>query len=354
MIRTCLTLCALAIFLLAACDPTPATPQTVGSITQISSPHAYVGGSQTSDGESLHATDNVSTDPSGNVSFDLDEKGTLCNMSVDSEVQVHPSSSVLINWVRGTTSCSTAGGGSTTVHTVTSNGTSVDWEDPVFQVVVSEKEDTVRVLNGFVQVRSAEVAGQVLLGPDQQTVVSPGQAPTEPEPVTLTEVELQLFEGLEQRYQVPELERPSDIGDSERLARVFEQRMLRVGYDGDQMGGQDLEFMRMMVGLLAETWQVQFELRAVSPEAAAKLIEAGELDLFVSPRAPETLTSQAFFEGADSVPLSLAYPADSEFRVALEGFLRASVEQKQYGNLYQQVYGRTPSYQPLEEIFLRP
>ena len=344
-----LTLIAVVCLVLTSCNGTSTVSPTVGSVANVVNPSGYVNGATTSDGAILHEAARVSTDSGGQVTFKLNpapntsvDKHLQCTVLSSAEVQVRPSAGVYVKWWNGSTICATSGGGGTS-HSVTSNGTSVDWNDPVFEVSVGESEDVVKVQQGLVQVISESSPSPLVVGPGQQTIVPKGREPAPPSPIQMSDIEAKFFDQLAPIYPSPSLQPPSNTIDSEILSRIRDRQSIIVMVD--QSAGLDeheMQFIQVLVSKLAETWQV----KPVFVERAIRITQP-QVDVVITANPKDLPASVPLFEGDEGRIWSIAFSSDDTFRTTLEGFVRSSVVSGIYNESYLESFRRPPSYQPL-------
>lgn len=343
-----------AALLCAGCNQTTA-PAPVGNIEHVISPQASVDGTATSDGADLFRANTVSTDSDGAVTFHLVSGNLLCEMLSLAEVQVQPDGETLVQWQSGETICAKQGGAATGSHTVTSAGTSIEWDDPVFAVIVQESGDVVKVSQGFVRVQSEATGGSVLVGPGQQTIVNRGMDPIPSIPIELTVLEQGIFQEMDQWYEPPELGRPLQIEESGTLIRVFERESILVALDVSQeTSDEDVAFVRDILDLLGQSWGVQSEIVMVGMTDLLRQPDLSEVDVVVSRRPPEEMSTIPFFQREGEELWVLAFREDSAFGGAMEDFLVGALMQGRYDEAYLRAFGTTPSYQEFEPLLFRP
>jgi hypothetical protein len=326
-------------------------PEPVGSISGVQVASGFVNEIETEAGVSLFPESLVRTDANGVVTFLLEAKSLACNMQSMSEVQVHPEEDVLVLWNMGTTECRTAAGAGEMCGT-TVNGTQICASDPVFQVIVEEGQDTVKVFLGFVRVDSLLVKGSAFLGPEQQTTIVSGSPPGALAAIELSELDLASLEALATEYVLPSFERPDEsvIEKSEILVRSFDQERIVIAVAGSQEGGET-EFAASVLKVLEAAWQIDSVfIEYGSIDAAILALADGEVDILLSPLPPVEYATVPFFETEKGVLWTIGFPEDDSLSLELSQFLRTAIERKNYGQGYFETFGSPPTYDALESI----
>jgi ABC-type amino acid transport substrate-binding protein len=105
--------------------------------------------------------------------------------------------------------------------------------------------------------------------------------------------------------------------------------------------------------LLAGAWDLSIDLPAVPFEDASIAFAAGQVDAVIAPEdAAALLEGQALplFDDSVGTPWQLVLPRDEGFVRAVEDFLGAILLRGDYGSIYEQSFGVTPSYERLEPL----
>ena len=210
---------------------------------------------------------------------------------------------------------------------------------------------------GFVQVSSLETDSglTVLVGPGQQSLVAPQTDPTAAEALReeeLTSLEQEVIPELVEQVPAPSFGRP-EAGDSPALQSIFDRGSIVVGFDakadvGDGAGA----FIDSFMSFLGQGWKVEPVVRAVELDLGLAALEAGEVDVVVSPFLPEGTVSLPFFEDRTGQVWALAvHLGDEVFQQALADFLRASLQADEYGLRYRGAFdGAEPVYGSLGSL----
>ena len=348
----------LAAVLAGACgggaSPSP-SPVRAGHVTNIYTRIAFVNDIEAAAGGDVYAGGSVRTDASGSADFTLEQKIQNCRLLDGSKVDVLPSPDVLLNWVAGTTYCSTRANPGTTVG-VTSTAVQIRLSDPLFGVTVLPDATVVKVLSGIVEVRSLVTGSNVVqfVGPGLQTRVPAGQDPAVPERLDVDQLgnrERSAVQELMAALPPPAFSRPAP-GDSPALTRIFGQSTIGVAIDEENSGDdQTRGFLESFLSFQGTKWDVKPDARFVPVGVAVRELMAGQLDLVVSPDVVAGTGSIPFFEDRQGRKWSLLYDSkDPAFADAMRGFLRTALESGEYGRLYLSAFDTVPRYDSLTTL----
>lgn len=330
-----------------------------GSVMHVRLERAFVAGLRAADGDTIRKTDTVSTNSQGVVDFDIQDKVESCTAFNQSAVAVYPNSPSLIPLMRfeeGRTWCNTDADATIEVQLEAGGRARLLLSDPVFGVEITGDQVVVRVMLGFVQVSSLETDGglTMLVGPGQQSVVAAQADPTAAAGFLveeLTSLEQQVVPELVKQVPAPSFG-PPEAADSPALQSIFDRGSIVVGFDakadvGDGAGA----FIDSFMSFLGQGWEVEPVVRAIEVDGLAAL-EAGDVDIVVSPSLPESTLSLPFFEDRAGQVWALAVrPGEEVFQQALADFLRASLRADEYGLRYRGAFdGAEPAYGSLDSL----
>jgi hypothetical protein len=335
--------------------PTTAPPsKAVGTVLQVILPVARVNEAQAFAGDRVPAGSTVSTDGVGSVDFGLEEKIDRCRLLNSSSVQVTPTGDVLLKYLQGTAWCVTDTD-PTFRMLADGQGTEIAVSDPVFGVTVEADHTVVSVASGFVEVSSRAVEGaSVVVGPDQQSLIFPDQAPATPGPFAVDALPPDeqtavgtLLGGLPE----PDFGPPDPAG-SPTLTRVFERETIVVAVDEGSIGDAGTgTFIETFVEFLAREWGVKPFVFYVPLDRALTGLAVGDVDVVVTPVPPPETGSLPFFQDQVETTWQMAFDGeDGVFRDALSDFLVAALQAGEYGTRYVDAFGVTPSYEPLRPL----
>lgn len=341
--------------------PTGGDGPSVGSVQKILDPDAFIQGNEAFDDDPIRAGQSVSTDALGSVDFGLNQKLETCRLFPDSQVVASPASGILLRYERGTALCFTTQDQSIGVILGPSD-VEFAMSDPLFEVSVDGGQSTLRVVQGVVDVRpSASGSGAPLLvGPGRQVTVEGGNVPAGTENFnteSLPQAEREAISEFEAAIPQPDFG-PPDPDGSAGLQRILDaNQIINVGIDARFIGDvefptADRDFADSFFVLLADHWGIRSLAEAFDPEDAAVALEAGSIDVFVTPEQLSGFGSLPLFGGLEGRTWSISFAAADELLgQALRTFIQATLQQRDYAITYSQAFGvDVPPYEPLRPL----
>jgi hypothetical protein len=298
--------------------------ETVGKVTDVNDKKVFVGSTEARDGDAFPAKTRLATDRSGSVSFELDS-GTRCQTKRNSELRIEPNRRISIDFRRGTSFCWK--NPDAEQLTYRAKDLLVIAEDPVFGVTVDGGKSVVQVTFGFVEVKTTAAGEPVVVGPDQQAVVSPQQSAPRVKEIELGPGDERITDALEENLPKPEAEPPGDLDE------------IALG-----MAASTPDSVRSFARtLLATTWDIDARVDSLPEQELETRLREGTVDIVVAPKsAAPTGEAVPLFtrQGTTWVAIS----PDGGFAQALRKLVSVSVHTGAYGDLFAESFESRPTY----------
>lgn len=299
--------------------------ETVGRVIDVNNKKVLVGSTEATDGDAFPAKTRLATDRSGSVDFELDS-GTGCHTRPNSELRLEPDRRINIKFLDGTSVCWKKPDAEE--HKYLAGKTLVTAEDPVFGVTVNGDESVVRVTFGFVEVETTAAPEPVVVGPDQQAVVSPRQPAPRVEEIELSPGDKRITDAFEEDPPKPETEPPGDLDE------------IALG-----MAPSTPDAVKSFVRkLIATTWDVDARVEVLPEQRLETSLRGGTVDIVLTPK-PAAPTGEAVpLFTRRGTPWVLAISPDSALEQALRKLVTVSLQTGEYGHLYAEAFASLPTY----------
>lgn len=313
----------------------------VGEVTEVYSKSVFVGPTQAKEGDRLSAKNWLTTDRSGGVEFKLDS-GTGCRTKRNSKLKIEPGRDIRIEFVTGRSTCWKDDRGSGDKYIA--GDVLITADDPVFAVRMGEGETVVQVTFGFVEVKTKASPQPVIVGPDQQAVVSAVGPTPRVERSVLSSQERRIAESLEQRLPKPDTTPPSGLDD------VAAGHVLVFAIDRS-MPASVQSFVREFADLVGAAWAVDSQIELLPKQEARRRLDEGAVDIVVArSKAGSGSTSVPLFT-ARGMTWVIEISPNTAFEESLRDFITASLQTGEYGALYIKTFGSQPTYKHSEGRF---
>jgi hypothetical protein len=334
-------------------DPTPAPKRPVaGNIDVISTEAGQIEDVPANNGDDIRERQTVRTNEAGSLTFNLLDKIEFCNMYPNAKVKVKPSSDVYLHFQEGEFACE-ARPDAGPVKVLAGPDVVLDMSDPQFIVSIGPKSTTIRALRGFIDVRSLSGDSNVLLGPMESTDTSGGTGTLAPVRIWApSEIENpQLRDDISTFKPRVDVSMP-DVG-SVVLNRMDESGSINVGVP-DGLTGESLDFVNGFLDGQSKDWNLGGGAvqQVVGDQDVAAALEAGTIDMFVSPADLPGLGKLPLFVDPGGQQFWLYYnAADTSFGAAQEEYLKNVVIDESYRQVYLRELGTEPVYEGVDELF---
>jgi hypothetical protein len=306
---------------------------TVGKVTRIIEKKVLVGNAEVTNGAGLFAKSLLVTNALGSVAFELDS-GTACQTRPRSGVQIEPGENIRLRFTNGKSFCSKKSGGKRDTYEV--GDTLIVADDPVFAVEIDPKETVVQTTFGFVEVMTGAGSQPIIIGPDQQAVVSSVQQAPHVEPIELSQKETRIASALEAQVST-EPKPPSNLNE------VAERGVLVIGADAS-MPGPVRAFVMKFAELLGAKWSVTTRVEFLRTGEARKRLDDGTEDIAVAPAQARLSSSTVpLFKRRSTTWLAAISPND-DFEESLRKLITVTTETGEYGALYNDTFKSQPTY----------
>jgi hypothetical protein len=306
---------------------TTASPTApVGAVDAIHPSGGTVDRSTASRGTPLRSGSLLETNARGTIDFHLNEKLSSCRALESSQAKIRPTANVLIGFETGTFLCGTSASGSLAMFT---GGAAQQFysHDPVFVVVVhTDGSIRLEVIQGFLATTAPD-GSVTVIGSGEAGDLAAGQAPliSSIDYTTLPEGAIGFLTDL-----VPSnpLEYPTpETSLSPTLARVIDRGALRVAVTSPSDQPAVLDFTRRLVsGEFAHQWDkprvIETVVSNLTPAEAAKLLDAGEVDLVVTDAPPAGQWTPLVQDDNGQIWYLTHDPADTELARVLAASMR--------------------------------
>jgi hypothetical protein len=299
--------------------------ETVGRVIDVNHKSVLVGSTEARDGDAFPGKTRLVTDRSGSVLFELDS-GTHCRTRPNSELGIEPGRRISIHFRAGTSICSKDPNAEP--HKYLAGKTLVTAEDPVFGVTVEGGESVVQVTFGFVEVQTTAAPEPVVVGPDQQAVVSPEHPAPRLEEIKLGPADKRITNALEERLPKEKAEPPGNLDE------------IVLG-----MAPSTPDSVKSFVRrLLATTWDVDLRLELLLEQKLETSLRKGTVDIVVAPKSAAPTDEALPLFTRQGTTWALAISPDSSFEQALRKLVTVSLQTGAYGDLYTETFASQPTY----------
>jgi hypothetical protein len=305
--------------------------ETVGRVTDVASKKVFVGSTEARVGDAFPAKTRLATDGSGSVTFELDG-GTGCRTRPNSELQIAPDSQITINFQNGTAICWKDPNAKEQKYLA--GNTLVIAKDPVFGVTVEGDESVIKVTHGFVELETTASPAPVVVGPDQQAVISPQQSTPLLKKIELNRADERIAAEFEERLPDVKAEPPGN------LAEVAEDGVLVLGMD-PSVPDSVKTFARR---LLSTIWDIGARVVLLPAQDLETSLRQGTVDILVAPKsaAPTDAAVPLFTRGGTAWVLAIS--PDNTFEQALRKLVTSSLQTGEFGELYADTFASQPTY----------
>jgi hypothetical protein len=316
---------------------------SVGEVTRVVERTAYVGDKPARRGDKLPAKGVLRTDNSGTVEFELDS-GTSCQTNPGSKLDVEPGSGIRIRFRTGRSLCAKRPDAGNAMYGL-GQEVVITTKDPVFVVEVGERRTVVSVTLGFVEVETEAAREPVIVGPQQQAVVSSTERAPRVEESELGSDEKRIAKAFEQRLPAVEIDPPANLGE------IAEGAVLVVTTDPSAPRSVR-SFIRGMARSLAGKWHVSTRFLLVPLDEAKSRLQAGTVDLVATPTSatPSGAMVPLFTRG--ETIWSFEVSPDPAYERSLRDFVDSSLLTGEYGRLYSDSFATEPKYTRADGRFL--
>lgn len=159
------------------------------------SPVAMLDGSEAWQGDQIRAGKIINTGEMGLVTFHTDDVAS-CTALCNSRLQIRPDEKVAIKWLgaSGATLCNKKSGQARQRFSI-NDEISISLDDPIFGVLLREKESLVRLIDGSAIVTVEGLEERIQVGPGQELVI-PSEGTPLLRPLTLSEEEWEIVQDL--------------------------------------------------------------------------------------------------------------------------------------------------------------
>lgn len=309
--------------------------KSVGEVTKVHYKSVFVGPTQVRDGDSLSAKSFLSTDTSGSVDFRLDS-GTRCRTERNSKLGIEPGGGIRLRFLLGRSLCWKGRDASNAKYRV-GGDILITTVDPVFAVAVGEGQSVVQVTFGFVEVETEAAPEPVVVGPDQQAVVSSAQPAPRLEESELSPQAQKIADAMEERLPKPPAGPPSN------LDQIAARGMLVLAVDRSVPASVQ-SFVEHFADLLGTAWAVDSRVELRAKDEAQRRLDEGDVDIVIAPsQAAPTSAAVPLFRRR-GLTWVLAISPNSAFEQSLRDFITASLQTGDYGALYLDTFGSQPTY----------
>ncbi|MBW3590884.1 MAG: hypothetical protein KY393_03380 [Actinobacteria bacterium] len=330
-------------------EPTisPGTP--VGSVERVLDVLVSIEGDNAASGDPLFSGAVMQTDSRGLADFSV-EVLEDCRIRQDSEVIVAPSPDTPLSVEQGRIVC-VSKPGETEEFQIDAGDTEVNFLDPIFAVDVRGSSTRVQVDYGFVDVRSGLGSDTRLVGPGGEISISHGSVPESAERFETNSLERLDLEAIERMYGrlPPEPRGLPSVSDSRALSQIDSAHRLRVGLDG-RASSSTRRFVEDLMGAVAERWGVDLDVVRIDGDDVEEALQGPDLQAFVSPEAVPGAPSLSLFNGDAEQGWELSVRRDRRWQRALEGALKVSLNNGEYGDAYFDAFGSVPSYEAVRSL----
>lgn len=297
--------------------------ETVGRIMSVDKKRVFIGSSEAREGDDFRPKTRLTTDSSGTVDFELDS-GTGCRTRANSDLRIEPDRRISIHFRTGRSTCWKDPGAKP--QTYLARDVLVTAEDPVFGVTVDADETVVQVMFGFVEVDTTTIAeAPVVVGPDQQAVVAPGQATPRLEKIELAPADERIADELEDRLPKEKAEPPGGVDE------------LVLGVEPSAP-----DAVRSFTRRLLATWDIDVQVEAQPDEELEKSLRQGTVDVVLAPRSEAPPAAMRLFTRQGTTWTLVTSPGTLE--EALEKLITVSLQSGAYGDLYAEAFASEPTY----------
>lgn len=319
-----------------------------GKVTTVHDQRVTIDGVVAGNGTTVLSAGSVASDANG--SFDLSVGTTVhrCLTSHDSILQIRPDPTVLISWTQGSSWCEKSGG--KPVQFGIGPDLVASMKDPVFRVTVDQSGTVLKVDQGFVSVKGR--GSSVNVGPHQQVRIPAGGPAGAVEEMVGDAEDNANFGPLEKLTPRPDVGRPKS-GISKGLDQVLRSGFHTVMVAApDGFNEQSAAFFRTYIEAVALHWDVKIASSSiVSPEVTIPE-PTPDVVLRAAPAGGNGSTVVPLFtDGTDTWQM---VARDAGLAGALRSILIAELNTGDYSDLYTQVFGHQPDYEPVADLVLSP
>ena len=335
-------------------DPTPTPKRPVaGNIDFITTDDGLIEDVLANDGDKIRERQTVRTNDGGSLTFSLVDGIKLCNMYENAQVKVKPSSGVALAFKAGDFSCE-GQAASGPVKVRAGPDMELELSDPQFIVSIGDQGTIIRVVRGLVDVRSIAGGDNVVLGPMESTDTSSGAdvlAPTRIwQPAELEDQ--RLLTDLPDFKNGLDMSMP-EVGGSTVLDRMAESGSINVGVP-EGLTEESLNFVNGFLAGQSSDWSLEAgpTQQVVGEQDVASALEAGTIDMFISPADLPGLGQIPLFMDPAGQQFWLYYdPRQAAFGVAQKEYITNVVADESYRQVYRSKLGTEPAYEGVDELF---
>lgn len=330
-------------------EPTVSPGTQVGSVEQVLDVLVRIEDDNAASGDPLFSGAVMQTDSRGLADFRVQVLED-CRIRQDSEVIVAPSPDTPLSVEQGRIVCMSKPG-ETEEFQIDAGDTEVNFLDPIFAVGVGGSSTRVQVDYGFVDVRSRSSSDSRLVGPGGQISIGIGSMPESAERFETTSLDLFDLQAIERMHdKLPSEPRGLPRApDSRTLAQIDSSDRLRVGLDG-RASRSTRRFVEGLIEAVAERWGVDLDVVRMDGDDAEEALQGADIQAFVSPDAVPGAPRLSLFDGDGEQGWELSVPRDRGWQRALEGALKMSLNNGEYGDAYFDAFGSVPSYEAVRSL----
>lgn len=321
----------------------------VGSVEQVLDVLVSIEGDNAASGDPLFSGAVMQTDSRGAADFRVQVLED-CRIRQDSEVIVAPSPNTPLSVERGKIVC-VSKPGETEEFQIDAGDTDVSFLDPIFVVDVGGSSTRVQVDYGFVDVRSRLSSDSRLVGPGGELSIGSGSVPESAERFetdSLDRFDLQAIERMHGRLP-PEPKGLPSVSGSRTLAQIDSSHRLRVGLDG-RASRSTRRFVEGLIGAVAGRWGVDWDVVGIDGDDAEEALQGADIQAFVSPEAVPGASRLSLFDEDTEQGWELSVRPDPGWQRALEGALKVSLNNGEYGDAYFDAFGSVPNYEAVRSL----
>lgn len=271
-----------------------------------------------------------------------------------------PHTTLLMRFARGRMSCGTtlALNPPLKKKILTAAGATLHVDDPLFVVNTNAVSTVVKVVAGVVVVGSD--GALAFVGPGQKVSIKAGDVPGSPQPLgpnDLNAAERRDVKRLTPKLPKPDYSRPP-IGNSSTLGRIYSRGAIELGIDTSTQAAKDgFTFAAGYFGFLAGHWKLATSTRGMDSVSAENRLCGGAVDVYATPNPDAVRVNpwrMPFFEDRSGNVWYLVGLDDNTFRLDLRAFLIGTLQAGDYGKIYSEAFGATPSYAIFDPLLSGP
>ncbi len=336
-----------------------AKPQqaSVGKVNDVILEQGFVDDEDAAPGNPVFRGSSVRTSDSGALEFDVKNRIKSCTMVQSSEVRVQPSADVLVDFVAGTTTCTTAK--TSKDLTLTANGTTtIRTPDPVLVVSIDGDNVTVGIASGIAQIRNTSIADNtpMYVGPKSVTFVPKEGPPGEPSGMDIgsyPDIVGEAINGQLAGIKPP----PSGLPDSKGspvLRRIDARKLIQVGVDEQLAENQQVRnFIDLLMERQGQQWDVKTDNTSLAAGEVPASFKEGAIDLFFTTgRVANSSGPLPIVHDPNQDQQVVVYiPKDNVFLQRERAFLQDLVNRGGYREVYLRSFDQEPDYGSIAGLF---